>query len=51
MITTMPYLSATHPNLIIDNQHDKPTLKNVYTAKPECIVKKSKRYIDGTYNQ
>ena len=25
--------TSTHPNLIIDNQHDKPTLENVYRAK------------------
>ena len=43
MTTTMPYQSEyTQPNLMIDNQHDKPTLEDVYRTKPERIVKKPK---------
>ena len=48
MITTMPYQSAnisTHPNVIIDNPHEKPTFENVYRTKSGRIVKKTKRYI------
>ena len=37
--------TSTHPNLMNDNQHDKPTLKNVSRTKYGCIVKKSKQYI------
>ena len=36
----------THPSLMIDNQHDKPTLVNVYGPKSGRRVKKPKRYID-----
>ena len=32
--------TSTHPNLMIDNQHEKPTLENVYRKKFGCIVKK-----------
>ena len=32
--------TSTHPNLMIDNQHEKPTLENVYRKEFECIVKK-----------
>ena len=43
MTTTMPYQSEyTQPNLMIDNQHDKPTLEDVYRTKSERIVKKPK---------
>ena len=45
MITTMAYHSAntsTHPNLMIDNQHEKPKLKYVYRRKSGGIVKKPK---------
>ena len=54
MITTMPYQSATylliqfthpftHPNLMSDNQYEKPTLKDVCRTKSGRTVKKSKR--------
>ena len=36
----------THPNLMIYNQHENPTLGDVYRTKSGCIVKKPKRYID-----
>ena len=38
--------TSTHPNLMIDNQHEKPTLKDVYRTKSGHIVKKPKWYID-----
>ena len=38
--------TSTHSNLVIDNLHEKPTLKDVYRTKSGRIVKKSKRYID-----
>ena len=44
MITTMPYQSATH--LLIDNQHEKPTIEDVYRTKSGHTVKKPQQYID-----
>ena len=38
--------TSTHPNLMLDNQNEKPTLQDVYRTKSGCIVKKPKRYID-----
>ena len=38
--------TSTHPNLMTDNQHEKPTLKDVYRTKSERIVKKPKQHID-----
>ena len=38
--------TSTHPNLMIDNQHEKRTLEDVYRTKPGRIVKKPKGYID-----
>ena len=38
--------TSTHPNLMIDNHHEKPTLKDVYRTKSRRIVKKPKQYID-----
>ena len=35
----------THPNLMIDNQHEKPT-RDVYRTKSGRTVKKPKRYLD-----
>ena len=35
-----------HPNLMIDNQHEKPTLEDVYRTKSGRIVQKLKPYID-----
>ena len=35
-----------HPNLMIDNQHEKPTLEDVYRTKSGSIVQKPKPYID-----
>ena len=33
---------STHPNLMIDNQHEKPTLEDVYRTRSGSIVKKTK---------
>ena len=33
---------STHPNVIIDNPHEKPTLENVCRTKSGRIVKKPK---------
>ena len=38
--------TSTYPNLMIDNQHKKPTLKDVYRTRSGRIVKKTKRYTD-----
>ena len=38
--------TSTHANLMTDNQHEKPTLEDVYRTKSGRIVKKPKRYID-----
>ena len=38
--------TSTHPNLMTDNQHEKPTLEDVHMAKSGYIVKKPKQYID-----
>ena len=38
--------TSTHPNLMLDNQNEKPTLQDVYRTKSGCIVKKPKQYID-----
>ena len=38
--------TSTHPNLMLDNQNEKPTLQDVYRTKSGCIIKKPKRYID-----
>ena len=38
--------TSTHQNLMIDNQHKKPTLAVVYRAKSRRTIKKPKRYID-----
>ena len=35
-----------HPHLMIDNQHEKPTLEDVYRTKSGRIVQKLKPYID-----
>ena len=37
---------STHPNLMIDNQHEKATLEDVNRTKSGRIVKKPKWYID-----
>ena len=37
--------TSTHPNLMIDN-HEKPSLEDVYRTKSGRRVKKPKRYID-----
>ena len=37
--------TSTHPNLIIGNPHEKPSLENVYRTKSGRIVEKPKRYI------
>ena len=31
---------STHANLMIDNQHEKPTVEDVYRIKPGHIAKK-----------
>ena len=36
----------TCPDLMIDNQHEKLTLEDVYRTKSGRTVKKPKRYID-----
>ena len=36
----------TRPDLMIDNQHEKLTLEDVYSTKSGRTVKKPKRYID-----
>ena len=38
--------TSTHPNLMTENHHGKPTLEDVYRTKSGRIVKKPKRYID-----
>ena len=38
--------TSTHSNLMTDNQHEKPTLEDVYRTKSGRIVKKPKQYID-----
>ena len=38
--------TSTYPNLMIDNQHEKPALEDIYRTKSGRIVKKPKRYID-----
>ena len=38
--------TSTYPNLMIDNHHKKPTLKDVYRTRSGRIVKKTKRYTD-----
>ena len=38
--------TSTHPNLMIDNQHEKPTLEYFYRTESESIIKKPKRYIN-----
>ena len=38
--------TSTHPNLMTNSQHEKPTLKDVYRTKSGDIVKKPKQYID-----
>ena len=40
--------TSTHPNLMNDNQHEKPTFKDVYRTKSGRIAKKPKQYIDET---
>ena len=35
-----------HPNLMIDNQHEKPALEDIYRTKSGRIAEKPKRYID-----
>ena len=37
---------STHPNIITKNQHEKPTMEDVYRTKSGRIVKKPKRYVD-----
>ena len=37
--------TSTHPNLMIDNQQEKPALEDIYRTKSGRIVKKPKRYI------
>ena len=34
--------TSTHPNLMADNQHEKPTLEDVYRTESGRIVKKPK---------
>ena len=36
--------TSTHPNLMIDNQHEKPKLEDVYRTNSGRIVKKPKQY-------
>ena len=37
---------STHANLIIDNQHEKAMLENIYRTKSGRIVKKPNQFID-----
>ena len=37
--------TSTHPNLMSDNQHEKPPPKDIYRTKSGRIVKKPKQYI------
>ena len=41
---------STHANLIIDNQHEKAGLKNIYRTKSGRIVKKPNRFIDEIWH-
>ena len=38
--------TSTYPNLMIDNEHEKPTLEDVYRTRSGRIAKKPKRYTD-----
>ena len=38
--------TSIHPILMIDNQHEKPALEDIYRTKSGRTVKKPKRYID-----
>ena len=38
--------TSTHPNLMNNNQHDKPKLENVCRTKSGRVVEKPKRYIE-----
>ena len=38
--------TSTYPSLMIDNEHEKPALEDVYRTKSGRIAKKPKQYID-----